>query len=74
MREREMKTGFANSPKMRDHEQDVKRQILKGENVKYGVKTVFVGEESRARGVTINADGDNGYKKYVTILNRRKTW
>lgn len=60
-----------NSPVMRGHEQEVKRQVVSGDNVKYRSTSIYMEGKILARGITIEAVGDNGYYKYVTILNRR---
>lgn len=62
----------ANSPVMRKHEQDVKKVVMSGENVFYKSTPNYRGNEPLSRGITIEAKGDNGYYKYVTILNKGK--
>lgn len=61
----------ANSPEMWRREKNVREAVRRGENVKYKVEPVYKGEEVVPRGVTMYAEGDKGFKQYLTILNRR---
>lgn len=60
----------ANTPIMRNHEQEVKKIIQNGENIYYKSSPIYKDDSLIPRGITLEAKGDNGYYKYVTILNK----
>jgi RHS repeat-associated protein len=67
-----MYQNHANSPTMRDVENGIAASVAGGETVNLQVTPVYVGDEPVARGVTIDAQGNNGTSVYMTVLNQPK--
>lgn len=67
-----MYQNHANSPTMRDLENQIAAAVESGEVVDLRVTPVYVGDEPVARGVTIDAHGNNGTSIYQTVLNQPK--
>lgn len=64
-----LEQNWTNSPVMRDFELDVAQALRGGETIKYASTPLYDGDNPIPRGVTIVAEGDQGFQLSVTILN-----
>ncbi len=60
-----------NTPVMSSFERQVRKAVEAGETINYSVAPIYKGNQLIPSGVTLNANGSEGFQLDVTILNRK---